>query len=123
MRDGYQFVHLRGMMTLSPLHDGGAVGLNECSATLERWMFTGQRWHVSLFTLKGESIAHCATARIAKDIHVRCGVSKICDWRIWQSISRNHCSSDSIVLDTRDIVEKYVIDNVYRMESQECQQY
>ena len=94
-----------------------------CSATLKRWMFRDQRWHVSLLTLKGESIAHCATARSAKDIHVRCGVSKIGDWRIWQSISRNHCSSDILVLDTRDIVEKCVIDNGYRMESQECQQY
>ena len=44
-------------------------------------------------------------------------------WRIWQSISRNHCRSDILVLDTPDIVEKYVIDNVYRMESQGCQQY
>ena len=74
-------------------------------------------------TLKDESNAHCAMARSAEDIHVRCDVSKICDWRIWQSISRNHCRSDIIVLDTRDIVEKYVIDNVYRMESHGCQQY
>ena len=123
-------------MTLSPLHtmfsnlaidqthdqhnavvkdDGGDVGLTECSATLKRWMFRDKRWHVSLSTLKDESIANCATARSAEDIHVRCDVSKICDWRIWQSISRNHCSSDILVLDTRDIVEKYVIDNVYRM--------
>ena len=103
--------------------DGGAVGPTECSATLKRWMFRDQRWHVSLLTLKDESIAHCASARRAEDIHVRCDVNKICDWRIWQSISRNHCSSDILVLDTRDIVEKYVIDNVYGMESQECQQY
>ena len=33
----------------------------------------------------------------------------------------NHCSSDILVLDTQNIVEKYVIDN--RMESQGCQQY
>ena len=66
---------------------------------------------------------HCATARSAEDIHVKCDVSKICDWRIWQSISRNHCRRDILVLGTRDIVEKYVIDNVYRMESQGCQQY
>ena len=79
-------------------------------------------WHVSLVTLKDESVAHCATARSAEYIHVRCDVSKICDWRIWQSISRNHCSSDILVLDTRDIVEKYVIDIVYRMESHGCQQ-
>ena len=103
--------------------DGGAVGLTECSATLKRWMFIDQRWHLSLLTLKYESIAHCASARSAEDIHLRCDVSKICDRRIWQYISRNHCSSDILVLDTRDIVEKYVIDNVYRMESQECQQY
>ena len=101
--------------------DGEPVGPTECSATLKRWMFRDQRWHVSLLTLKDESIAHCATARSAYDIHVRCDVSKICDLRIWQSISRNHCSSDILILDTRDIVEKYVIDNVYRMESQGCQ--
>ena len=98
---------------------GGAVGLTECSATLKTWMFRDQRWHVSLLTLKDESIAHCAMARGAEDIHVRCDVSKICDWRIWQSISRNHYSNDILVLDTRDIVDKYVIDNVYRMESRD----
>ena len=97
--------------------DGGAVGLTECSATLKRWMFRDQRSHVSLLTLKDESVAHCATARSAEYIYVRCDVIKISDWRIWQSISRNHCSSDILVLDTRDIVEKCVIDNVYRMES------
>ena len=67
--------------------------------------------------MKDESIAHCATAGSAEDIDERCDVSKICDWRIWQSISRNHFSSDILVLDTRDIVEKYVINNVYGMES------
>ena len=40
----------------------------------------------------------------------RCDVTKICDWRIWQSISQT--SSDLLVLDTRDVVEKYVVDNV-----------
>ena len=55
--------------------DGGAVGLTECSATLKRWMFRDQRWNVSLLTLKDESIAHCAMARSAEYIHVRCDVS------------------------------------------------
>ena len=32
-------------------------------------------------------------------------------------------SSDILVLDARDIIEKSVIDNVYRMESHGCQQY
>ena len=32
-------------------------------------------------------------------------------------------SSDILVLDTRDIVEKSGVYNVYRMESQGCQQY
>ena len=32
-------------------------------------------------------------------------------------------SSDILVLDTRDIVEKYGVYNVYRMESQGCQEY
>ena len=31
---------------------------------------------MSSFTLKDESIAHCATARSAEDIHVRCDVIK-----------------------------------------------
>ena len=54
-------------------------------------------------------------ARSAEDI------PKICDWRIWQSISQT--SSDLLVLDTRDVVSKYVVDNVYRIESIACQQY
>ena len=54
-------------------------------------------------------------ARSAEDIPGRC------DWRIWQSISQT--SSDLLVLDTRDVVEKYAVDNVYRIESLGCQQY
>ena len=60
-------------------------------------------------------------ARSAEDIPGRCDVTKICDWRIWQSISKT--SSDILVLDIRDVVEKYVGDNVYRIESLGCQQY
>ena len=54
-------------------------------------------------------------ARSAEDIPGRCDVTNICDWRIWQSIYQT--SSDLLVLDTRDVVEKYVVDNVYRIES------
>ena len=86
--------------------DDGVVSLTGCSATVERWMFRDQRWHVSLLTLKDESIVHCATARSEEDVHVRCDVSKICDRRIWQSISRNHFRSDILVLARRDIVER-----------------
>ncbi len=32
-------------------------------------------------------------------------------------------TSDILILDTWDIVEKYGVYNVYRMESQGCQQY
>ena len=32
-------------------------------------------------------------------------------------------SSDLLVLDKRDVVEKYAVDNVYRIESIGCQQY
>ena len=32
-------------------------------------------------------------------------------------------SSDLLVLDTHEIAEKYVIDNVYRIDSLGCQQY
>ena len=60
--------------------------------------------------------------RSAEDIPGRCDVTKICDWRIWQSISQT--SSDLLVLDTRDVVEKCGVDNVYRIESiGSCQQY
>ena len=52
----------------------------------------------------------CRRARSAEDIPGRCDITKICDWRIWQSISQT--SSDLLVLDTRDVVEKYVVDNV-----------
>ena len=54
-------------------------------------------------------------ARSAEDIPGRCDVTKTSDWRIWQSISQT--SSELLVLDTRDVVEKYVVDNVYRIES------
>ena len=60
-------------------------------------------------------------ARSAEDIPGRCDVTKICDWRIWQSISQT--SSDLLVLDTRDDVQKYVVDNGYRIESLGCHQY
>ena len=60
-------------------------------------------------------------AMSAEDIPGRCDVTKICDWRIGQSISQT--SSDLLVLDTRDVVEKYVVDNAYRIESIVCQQY
>ena len=46
--------------------------------------------------------------RSAEDIPVRCDVTKICDWRIWQSISQT--SSDLLILDTRDVVEKCPLD-------------
>ena len=60
-------------------------------------------------------------ARSAEDIPGRCDVTKISDWRIWQSISQT--SSELLVLDTRDVVEKYVVDNVNRIESIGCHQY
>ena len=60
-------------------------------------------------------------ARSAEDIPGRGDVTQICDWRIWQPISQT--SSDLLVLDTRHVVEKYVVDNVYRIESLGCQQY
>ena len=60
-------------------------------------------------------------ARSAENIPGRCVVTKISDWRIWQSISQT--SSDSLVVDTRDVVEIYVVDNMYRIESIGCQQY
>ena len=60
-------------------------------------------------------------ARTAEDIPGRCDVTKICDWRMWQSISQT--SIDLLVLDTRDVVDKYVVDNVSRIEFLGCQQY
>ena len=60
-------------------------------------------------------------ARSAEDIPGRCDVTKISDWRIWQSISQT--SNDLLVLDTRDVVEKYVVDNLYRIESIGCHLY
>ena len=53
-------------------------------------------------------------ARSAEDIPGRCDVTQICDWAMWQSISQT--SSDLLVLDTRDVVDKHVVDDVYRIE-------
>ena len=50
-------------------------------------------------------------ARSAEDIPGRCDVTKICDWRIWQYIYQT--SSDLFVLDTRHVLEKYVVDNIF----------
>ena len=52
--------------------------------------------------------------RSAEDIPGRCDVTQICDWPMWQSISQT--SSDLLVLDTRDVVDKHVVDDVYRIE-------
>ena len=40
--------------------DGGAVGLTECPATLQKWMFSGPEMARVVIELKDESIAHCA---------------------------------------------------------------
>ena len=60
-------------------------------------------------------------ARSAEDIPGICDVTKICDWRIWQSIYQT--SSDLLVLDTRDVEDQYIVDGVYRIEFLGCQQY
>ena len=60
-------------------------------------------------------------ARSAEDIPGRCDVTKICERRIWQSISQT--SSDLLVLGTRDVVDKCVVDNVSRIKSLGFQQY
>ena len=102
--------------------DGGAVGLTECPATLQKWMFSGPEMaRVIIEFERCVDRALCMGARSAEDIPGRCDVTKICDWRIWQSISQT--SSDLLVLDTRDVVEKCVVDNVYRIKSLGFQQY
>ena len=82
-----------------------------------RW--TGHRFGCLENCRKSSRIVQAA--RSAEDIPGRCDVNKTCDWRIWQSISQ--IRSDLLVLDIRDAVEKYVVDNVYRIESLAGQQY
>ena len=48
-------------------------------------------------------------ARSAEDIPGRCDVTKISDWRIWQSISQT--SSDLLVLDTRNMLSTMCIES------------
>ena len=101
--------------------DGGAVGLTECPATLQKWMFSrpemarviiefvdcNVRWTGHRFgCLENcrKSSRNVQAARSVEDIPGRCDVNKICDWRIWQSISQ--IRSDLLVLDIRDAVEK-----------------
>ena len=67
--------------------DGWAGGLTECSAAPKRWMFSRPDmacYHYWLWKMSRSRIVQST-----EDIHVRCEVSKICYWRIWQSISRN----------------------------------
>ena len=69
---------------------------------------------LSLLTLKDESIAHCTGVQKIFMYDVRSVKTAIGEY----GNPFLETSSDILVLDTRDIVEKYGVYYVYRMESQ-----
>ena len=110
--------------------DDGAVGLTECPAALQRWMFSGPEMTrvINDFEISVDSALCTSDMRHHEQ---RPGVQKI----FLQDVTSLKAtideysnpfletSGDLLVLDTRDIVEKYVIDNLYRIEALGCQQY
>ena len=82
----------------------------DTSATLpnrnRRYQGTTCTSWLNFYTPCKSHACHATGHRCAEDIPGRCDVTKICDWLIWQSISQT--SSDLLVLDTRDVVDKYV---------------
>ena len=76
-------------------------------------------------TLKEESIAHCATRHEPLRAATR-GAENMMSLKSETGEYGNQfleTSCDLLVLDTRDIVEKYVIDNVRRIDSLGWQHY
>ena len=74
---------------------------------------------MSLLTLKDESIAHCTGVQkifMSDVMSVKSAIGEYANPFL-------ETGSDILVLNTRDIVEKSVVYNVYRMESQGCQQF
>ena len=108
--------------------DGGAVGLTECPAALQRWMFSGPEMARVINDLISVDSALCTSDM--RHHEQRPGVQKIFLQYVTSlkatideySNQFLETSGDLLVLDTRDIVEKSVIDNLYRIEALGCQQ-
>ena len=110
--------------------DGGAVGLTECPTALQRWMVSGPE--MASVINEFEISVDCALCTSDMRHHEqRLGVQKISlqDVKSLKATIDEHSnpfletSGDLLVLDTRDIVEKSVIDHLYRIEALGCQQY
>ena len=110
--------------------DGGAVGLTECPAALQRWMVSGPEMArvINDFDISVDSALCTSDMRHHEQ---RPGVQKI-SLQYVTSLKATideyinsflETSGDLLVLDSRDIVEKFVIDNLYRIETLGCQQY
>ena len=110
--------------------DGGAVGLTECPTALQRWMVSGPDMArvINDFEISVDSALCTSDMRHHEQ---RPGVQTIFlqDVTSLKATIDEHSnpfletSGDLLVLDTRDIVEKSVIDNLYRIEALGCQQY
>ena len=110
--------------------DGGAVGLTECPAALQRWMLSGPE--IARVINDFERAVDCALCTSDTRHHEqRPGVQKISLQDVMSlkatideySNPFLETSGHLLVLDTRDIVEKSVIANLYRIEALGCQHY
>ena len=110
--------------------DGGAVGLAECPAALQRWMLSGPE--MARVSNDFDRAVDCALCTSDTRHHEqRPGVQKISLQDVMSlkatideySNPFLETSGDLLVLDTRDTVEKSVIDNLYRIEALGCQHY
>ena len=110
--------------------DGGAVGLSECSAPLQRWLFSGPEMARVINDFE-RSVDSALCTSDMRHHELRPGVQKIflqdvTSLKVTIDEYSNpflETSGDLLVLETRDIVEKSVIDNLYRIEALGCQQY
>ena len=109
---------------------GGAVGLTECPAALQRWMLIGPEMARVINDFE-RSVDSALCTSDTRHHEQRPGVQKISLQDVMSlkatideySNPFLKTSVDLLVLDTRDIVDKSVIANLYRIEALGCQHY
>ena len=110
--------------------DGGVVGLTECPVALQRWMVSGPEMARVINDFERSVDSALCTTDMRHHEH-RPGVQKIFLHDVTSlkatideySNPFLETSGDLLVLDTRGIVKKSVIGNLYRIEALGCQQY
>lgn len=110
--------------------DGGAVGLTESPAALQRWMVSGPEM-ARLINDFETSINRAQTSIDFRHHEQRAGVQKafIRDVKALKASFDEYgnpfleSSDDLLVLDTRDIADRAVVDTLYKIEALGLEQY